>query len=60
MKSINKIRVNNFAGMIEMIDPGETLICSISETSRVITIIYKVCLILTSHIIFYKTIKEYG
>lgn len=26
MKTINKIRVNNFAGMIKMIDPGETLI----------------------------------
>ena len=26
MKYINKIRVNNFAGMIEMIEPGETLI----------------------------------
>ena len=26
MKHINKIRVNNFAGMIKMIDPGETLI----------------------------------
>lgn len=26
MKSINKIRLNNFAGMIKMIDPGETLI----------------------------------
>lgn len=26
MKHINKIRVNNFAGMIEMIEPGETLI----------------------------------
>lgn len=26
MKRINKIRVNNFAGMIKMIDPGETLI----------------------------------
>lgn len=26
MKQINKIRVNNFAGMITMIDPGETLI----------------------------------
>lgn len=26
MKTINKIRVNNFAGMIEMIEPGETLI----------------------------------
>lgn len=26
MKSINKIRVNNFAGMIKMIDSGETLI----------------------------------
>lgn len=26
MKRINKIRVNNFAGMITMIDPGETLI----------------------------------
>ena len=25
MKKINKIRVNNFAGMIKMIDPGETL-----------------------------------
>lgn len=26
MKRINKIRVNNFAGMIKMIDSGETLI----------------------------------
>lgn len=26
MKTINKIRVNNFAGMIKMIDLGETLI----------------------------------
>lgn len=26
MKHINKIRVNNFAGMIKMTDPGETLI----------------------------------
>ena len=26
MKRINKIRVNNFAGMIEMTEPGETLI----------------------------------
>lgn len=26
MKTINKIRVNNFKGMIKMIDPGETLI----------------------------------
>lgn len=26
MKRINKIRVNNFAKMIKMIDPGETLI----------------------------------
>lgn len=26
MKRINKIRVNNFAGMIKMIDTGETLI----------------------------------
>lgn len=26
MKKINKIRVNNFAGMIKMTDPGETLI----------------------------------
>lgn len=26
MKTINKIRVNNFAGMIKMTDPGETLI----------------------------------
>ena len=26
MKRINKIRVNNFAGMIKMTDPGETLI----------------------------------
>ncbi len=26
MKRINKIRVNNFAGMIKMIDAGETLI----------------------------------
>ena len=26
MKRINKIRVNNFAGMIKMDDPGETLI----------------------------------
>lgn len=26
MKTINKIRVNNFAGMIKMIDAGETLI----------------------------------
>ena len=26
MKHINKIRVNNFAGMIKMIDSGETLI----------------------------------
>lgn len=26
MKTINKIRVNNFAGMIKMIDSGETLI----------------------------------
>lgn len=26
MKKIKKIRVNNFAGMIEMIEPGETLI----------------------------------
>lgn len=26
MKRINKIRVNNFAGMIKMIEPGETLI----------------------------------
>lgn len=26
MKRINKIRVNNFTGMIKMIDPGETLI----------------------------------
>ena len=26
MKRINKIRINNFEGMIEMIEPGETLI----------------------------------
>jgi hypothetical protein len=26
MKRINKIRVNNFAGMIKMTDSGETLI----------------------------------
>lgn len=26
MKTINKIRVNNFKGMIKMIDPGETII----------------------------------
>lgn len=26
MKTINKIRINNFAGMIKMIDSGETLI----------------------------------
>lgn len=31
MKRINKIRVNNFKGMIEMTEPGETLIKKIQR-----------------------------
>ena len=34
MKTINKIRVNNFEGMIEMTEKGETLIKKNPENSR--------------------------